>query len=181
MPRSGSAWLVNADGPYRTDDDGSPCHTSLRLTLSEGANANLVADNNSGWFVTGQCEILRYRLHGPLRSRSRRIAYADDFNWRKITLPVQPPDHKSATVSPSRSHVMLTFSTRSARRWRHLSKGTGGRLSRSGVRRIGLASGMYVYRLQAGDFVQARRPSVVEVMSSRVPSYAPGSDVRAAW
>jgi photosystem II stability/assembly factor-like uncharacterized protein len=159
-PGSRSAWLVNPDGPYRTDDDGSSLsHQPTSDPFSGYPTQISFADTNSGWFVTIQGEILRYvpaLITTVSQSSARHLP--NDF---QLAQNYPNPFNPSTTIRyglPGRSHVTLIVFNTLGQQVATLVQGE----QEAGYHEAvfdasGLASGVYLYRLQAGRFAQTRK------------------------
>ena len=158
-PGSRSAWVINHAAAYRLDGDGSTWSHQPTSRFIGYVEQISFADSNDGWFVTNAGAILRYiptgitsvSQHSPPRL-PESLALSQNY---------PNPFNPSTTIKfelPRASEVNLTMFDILGR---EVSVLVNDRRN-PGVYQVkfsgsNLASGVYFYRLSAGNFVQTRK------------------------
>ncbi|MBP1657300.1 MAG: peptidase and subtilisin kexin sedolisin [Bacteroidetes bacterium] len=158
-PGSRSAWLISANGIYRTDDDASTW-TEQPTDPFVGVPSHVsFADSRTGWFVTHQGEMLRYRLAGiSTGAEPSRQHLSDSF---RLEQNYPNPFNPSTTIKyklPRSTNVRLSVFDMLGREVSVLVNGS----MDAGVHEVKcdgsrLSSGVYFYRLTTVGFSETKR------------------------
>jgi hypothetical protein len=157
------AWAVAGSSPYRTSNNATSWSAQTVFPISGTLNHISFVDSTAGWAVTSNGEILRYPTTTTSVQRSEETPgeFSLEQNFPNPFNPTTEINFQMPNVGSQRSdanRVTLKVYDLLGREVRTLVDENLPPGSYSTVfNASGLASGVYIYRLRAGSFVQQRR------------------------
>jgi photosystem II stability/assembly factor-like uncharacterized protein len=152
-----SAWINAAAVPYRTTNNGSNWTAQTVYPISGTLYHSSFADTSNGWAVTSNGEVLHYRPAGSTAvepDRSFPTEYVLDQNYpnpfnpsTNIKYEIPNADHVTLKVFDLLGGEVATLVDEAKQPGTYSVQFDAGKL----------ASGVYFYRLQAGDFVAGKK------------------------
>ncbi|MBM2841336.1 MAG: hypothetical protein HW412_1864, partial [Bacteroidetes bacterium] len=154
-----SAWTNAGAVPYRTTNNGTSWTAQTVYPISGTLNHSSFADTSNGWAVTSNGEVLHYRPAGStgvLPSQDGTIPteyalgqnYPNPFNpSTKIQFAVKTREIVSLKVYDVIGREVATLVNEEKKPGSHTATFNASTL----------ASGVYFYRLTAGDFVETKK------------------------
>lgn len=152
-----SAWLASGTAPYRSTNNGSSWTVQTVYPISGSLYHVSFADTSRGWAVTSNGEIIRYRPPGTTGLDATSSLPEQFVLYQNYPNPFNPTTSIMYEL-PTSSFVSLEVFDVLGRKVAELVHGeqaAGRRVVRFDASH--LASGVYVYRLTASRYIEARR------------------------